>query len=467
LPDPPSDATDLADRPIKLIGIGRHGPASGKAPRTAAEQRVEVVIDPRRQSHECLRSGSAATPTWQTIFDYYGGPPLAAAGVGTEIELTSLPDRVPPQGDSFAQNVSVTYNDSYWGRADQIAPGAPEFASANVEREENYLGHVACLEIRRSDRKGGPANRLKSHLIKPNTTYRVDAQIYAGVLGNSFKVFLVTETAGSFQVTPGSTASIMAAVGLSWQDRSFTVTTPAWTTQPAWAYLAINSDTAGGAAHDFCIDNIDVYETGARFIYQTVLGSGVNQLYGGAPTNSRGLYWIDCQNTKLVIERSRIFGTLFVENPGPGSCIDYGPVHMSPAVPGYPTLLVCNAGGNAFSIRPTPDPTSNPADDDLTEGENGVNFNPTGAPHKTHGTDSDQSDAYGSEIRGLVVVSGNLTYANSPTILGNVLVGGSVAGTPSFTYLPDSLLNPPPPLGGFYTYRYDRRPASTVKAVLP
>jgi hypothetical protein len=467
-PDAASDASDPLDRPVQLVGIGRHGPGSGAAPRTSAEQRVEVVIDPRRKPHDCLKSGSSATPTWQTIFDHYGGPPMSPNGAGTKLEINSLPDRAPPQGSSFAQNVSVTYNDTYWDRADQISSGAPEFASSNVNRVEDTLGHEACLEIDRSNRKGGVANRLKSWLLKPSTQYRVDIQIYAGLLGNVYKAFLVTDTNGTIQVTSGSTVSILAAVGQSWQDRTFTVTTPAWTTHPDKVYVAINSDTAGGSAWDFYVDNIDVYETGARFIYQTVLGSGVNQLYSGAPTNSWGTYWIDCQNTtKLVIERSRIFGTLLVENPGPGSCIAYGPVHMSPAVPGYPILLVCNSGGNAFAIRATPDPSSNPADDDLTEGENGTNFNPTGAPHKTLGTDNDQSDAYDSEIRGLVVVGGNLDYANNPVIRGRVLVGGSVTGTPALTYLPDSLLNPPPPLGGFYTYRYDLRPASIRKSVLP
>jgi hypothetical protein len=467
-PDAASDAVDIADRPVRLVGIGRHGPIAGGAPRPTAEQRLELIVEPWRTPHDCLKPGSSATPDWQTIMDYYGGPPMSASGVGTKLEITSLPDRAPPLGSSFAQNVSVTFNDWYWDRADQIASGAPEFASSNVDRLENTLGHQACLEVQRSDRKGGVANRLKAWLLKPNTQYRVDVQIYAGLLGNTFKAFLITETAGDIEVISGSTASIIAAVGLSWQDRSFTVTTPAWTTHPDNVYLAINTNTAGGSAADFYLDNIDVYETGARFIYQTVLGPGVNQLYSGAPTNSQGIYWLDCQNTtKLVIERSRIFGTLLVENPGPGSCIDYGPVHMSPAVPGYPTLLVCNAGGNAFAIRATPDPSSDPSDDDLKEGANGTNFNPTGAAHKTLGTDSDQSDAYDSEIRGLLVVSGALDYANNPTIRGRILVGGSATGTPAFTYLPDSLLNPPPPLGGFYTYRYDRRPASMSKAVVP
>jgi hypothetical protein len=110
----------------------------------------------------------------------------------------------------------------------------------------------------------------------------------------------------------------------------------------------------------------------------------------------------------------------------------------------------------------------------LREVENLVNYNRSGVPHRTFGID-DWNDGvvaaevndYDSEIRGLIGISGNVTYQFSPPIRGKVLVGGSVAGTPAFEYRPDSLLSPPPPLGGFYTYRYDRRPASTRKVVLP
>ena len=57
-------------------------------------------------------------------------------------------------------------------------------------------------------------------------------------------------------------------------------------------------------------------------------------------TNAQGLYWINCAGNKLVIERSRIKGTLLVLNPGSGSMIGAGPISWSPATPGYPALLV-------------------------------------------------------------------------------------------------------------------------------
>jgi hypothetical protein len=465
--DAPTDAVEVADKPLRLVAIGRRGPTTGDAPRITAEQRMELVIEPRRKPHDCLKPGNTAVPNWATVFQYYGTN-------GTQIPVTSLPDRakkydVTIDNRSFCRNPSVTSNDSYWFRADDVAPSSSEFTSSNVTRRENTLNHQACMEVERSNRKGGFANRLRG-LLKPNTQYRFDVQLHPEIIAvltvpNSYKAFLVVQTGGTIQVIHGSTASIPGGLAPDWFDRTFYVTTPAWATEPNNVYFAINSDTTGGNISDFHVDNIDAYETGARFIHQTVLGPNVNP-FGTA--NSSGIYWIDCQNTtKLVIERSRILGTLLILNPGPGSCIDYGPIHMSPAVPGYPALLVSNAGGNNFAIQATPDPTADVADNDLTESENGVNFNPSGVPHKTLGTDTDESDTYDSELYGLVVVSGNLTYANSPAIRGRVVVGGTVSGSPTFEYRPDALLNPPPPVGGFFSYRLDRRPASVRKNVLP
>jgi hypothetical protein len=77
------------------------------------------------------------------------------------------------------------------------------------------------------------------------------------------------------------------------------------------------------------------------------------------------------------------------------------------------------------------------------------------------------NDSYPSEFNGLVAVSGNLIVANSPRVLGQVIVGGTVSGTGTLTieHDPASLLNPPP--GFLAPDTYHRRPASTRKAVLP
>ena len=461
--DAATEAADAADRPITLLGVGQQAASPSQFSHLTADQRVELTIDPRREAHDSLKPGTTALPTeWQAIVNYYSNPANAM-----QIQLTSLPTRTRSNGatledQSFGMNVSVTNTSTYWYDARTLAPD--DFAAASVDRQTNIpnsSGHAHCLRVQRSNRRAGPANRLQAHFLKPNTQYRVDIELYVPfvlfVNGNWFQSYLICRTGSSYSIVAGSSQSVTASQTNSWVTRTFTITTPSWTpsTRPQEIYFAINSEPSGNNG-DFYVDNIDFYETDARFIYQTVVGTMAQ--------NPRGLYWIDCQNsTKLVIERSRIFGTLLVLNPGPGSCIDYGPIHMSPASPGYPTLLVSNTNGNAFSIRPTP--SSVPATDGLRESENGITYNPTGAPHKTHGIDGDLSDDYDSEIRGLVIVSGNLTTANDPAIQGKVIVGGS--GLPTYTYQPDSLINPPPPLGAFYNYRYDPRTTSVRKVVLP
>jgi hypothetical protein len=270
---------------------------------------------------------------------------------------------------------------------------------------------------------------------------------------NRFKVFMITQYAdGSYAESPGTTTAINWLANV-WTTCTATITTPNWTEEPLNVYLVVNSDHTNGTAERFYIDNIHVYEnvTGRLFYGQTL-----------APTiaNPTGLFWIDCAGGKLLIERSRILGTLVVLNPGPGSAIADGPIHMSPAVPGYPVLMT---NGN-FAIRSTPR--------FLNEAESGVNFNPSGMPYEfnnplagsTDASPSGNNDSYPSELQGLVAVSGNLTFENTPRLRGQVVVGGTVTGTYNLNYQPYSMINPPPK---FYGYRYDPRPTSARKVVLP
>jgi hypothetical protein len=211
------------------------------------------------------------------------------------------------------------------------------------------------------------------------------------------------------------------------------------------------------------VDDLDIRENvNGRLIYRKVLGPGVNTLYTGAPTNEQGLYWINCSGNRLVIERSRIVGTLLVMNPGPNSCVAGGPISWTPAVPGYPALLVdaANAVEADFAIQAT--------NRVLSETENGVNYNTSGAPHDEFGQDLDTNDIYRSSIRGLIAIRDDLTYANRVLIRGQILAGDDIAnssGVLEVEFQADSLLSPPP--GFLAPYVYVRRPASGRKVVLP
>ena len=226
-----------------------------------------------------------------------------------------------------------------------------------------------------------------------------------------------------------------------------------------YAFIKIaGADTANTT--DFYFDDLTIRETTTgRFIYRQVLGPGVNPFGGG--TNSEGIYWINCNNQRLVIERSRIVGTLLVINPGANSCVKDGPISWTPAVAGYPALLVDSDNGTTadFSILATSRA--------LSEKENGVNFNPSGANSDEFGMDADTNDIFRSQIRGLIAIRRDLAYQNRSLIKGQIIVGNNIAnssGELEVEYQPDSLLNPPP---GFWSYNYSRRTGSTQKAVLP
>jgi hypothetical protein len=149
-------------------------------------------------------------------------------------------------------------------------------------------------------------------------------------------------------------------------------------------------------------------------------------------------------NQKLIIERSRIFGTLEIFNPGPGSSIAAAPNSLSRANLGEPVLLV----EGDFSILSGTDPP-------LSESTNNVDYD----------LDDEYDDEYDSGIRGLVAVSGDLTHASSPHVVGQLIVGGSVNPIDDseldIDYQPELLLSPP---AG--NYRYERRPGSARKAVI-
>jgi hypothetical protein len=455
-----------SDDPVVILGIGYSG---------EAEQRMKITVDPRKDPSQLLRdaleaakigaplAGQATTLDWSAMFSQYQG---------TSISIGSLPTRTR----SFSRNMSLNDGTTYWTR------NLPNDVSSNYRGADGFdagpaMGHSACLYVERNDWREGVANLLNVDLLKPATSYAVAFDLnpsFSGVLGNlqwtNFRIGLIVQYSdGTTDVASTFTSQVRGnLVGTSWTTVSGTLQTPTWSQQPRIAYLVINSKDSDGNHKDFYVDNLDFYETGAYFIHQKSLGPGVDQLYSGAPTNSQGLYSIDCQGNTLVIERSRILGTLLLINPGSNSRIENGPLVMSPFQAGYPALLV---NGN-FTIK-----LNNRAlgETENSSSEQGIaaNFNPTGMPYdfgfsSAAREDSDVNDIYPSEIGGLVAVSGNLAYSGSPRISGPAIVGGSLnnnGGTLRVEYQPESLLSPPP---GFTTpYKYFRREASLQKAVAP
>lgn len=153
-------------------------------------------------------------------------------------------------------------------------------------------------------------------------------------------------------------------------------------------------------------------------------------------TNPEGVYVVDCMGETLIVEQSRIVGTLVLLNPGAGSGITSSAL-LEPAAANYPALLV---DGN-FTLS-----TSTGNVETLSEATAGINLNPADTPYNG-GDDSDIADVVPSKLVGLVYVSGTTTCTGYTTIDG-CLVTGALQVNDSvrlrLNYDDQFLRNPPP-----------------------
>ncbi len=151
--------------------------------------------------------------------------------------------------------------------------------------------------------------------------------------------------------------------------------------------------------------------------------------------NADGVYLIDTDGDDLMIRDTRIFGTLLVRCR-PGKLVIANGVLFHPFRPDYPVLLV--DGEARIGHRST--------FEDLSESVLGTNFNPRGVPYNNR-SDTDLSDTYPNEIRGLIYVRGALTLRQSARIRGVILCDGTVSLAGSNEIIHDSAYYIAPPEG--------------------
>ena len=487
-----------ADDPVVITGIGYSG---------GAEQRAQVTFEPRKSPYSCLRSAVAAggnitlsgdilrtnglttanqvsaaasslvsgkveaitisnsgstysgtttqvtsdkrptMPTWTSVFNHYRTN-------GVQLNINNLPTWSTM---NVARNPGI---ESAVVSTDWIIAPIGSTADPLDQSSQQYTGARSLRVRNRSDQYTGPAQPIDAY-VKMGQQYYVEAYVYhsssllnLGLIGiaKTFRITIYAKGSGDASPQINSTASDFSATGLQWTKISGNITAPSWNGNLEYAFVKF---ACSDANVDFLLDDFVIRETTTgRVIYQKLLTPSINQLYAGAPIDpsGNGLYWIDCAGNRLVIERSRILGTLLVVNPGANSCINSGPINWSPAVAGYPALLVDSDNGTSadFAILATARP--------LSEKENGVDYNLDGISGNY---------IFPSEIRGLVGIRHDLTYQNRSLIRGQIIVGNNIAnasGELEVDYQPDSLLNPPP---GFWSYKYTGRTGSTQKVVLP
>jgi hypothetical protein len=170
-------------------------------------------------------------------------------------------------------------------------------------------------------------------------------------------------------------------------------------------------------------------------IDKAVLAPGCNP-WGS--TDPNGLYVLDTGGKALTIKNTRIYGTLIIKAPNKTVTLDEA-MFCQNYNSQFPVLLV---DGNLI-IKCTSASTM------LSESTNAKNYNPTGAPYEGV-TDTDTSDTYPNEIRGLIHVTGSLSLQQTARIVGTVVCNGIVTCDGTNTIVYDSSVVTCPPNG--YTY---------------
>ena len=131
----------------------------------------------------------------------------------------------------------------------------------------------------------------------------------------------------------------------------------------------------------------------AATIEKVVLAPGCNPL---GPSDPNGLYVIDTAGSNITLRNCRIYGTLIILAGSHTVTLDNA-MFMQTYRPDFPVLLV--EGNVNIKLKSVADP--------LSEATCSTNFNPPGAPYSDV-TDTDETDQYPNEIRGLIHVKGSL-----------------------------------------------------------
>jgi hypothetical protein len=206
----------------------------------------------------------------------------------------------------------------------------------------------------------------------------------------------------------------------------------------------VNGDVTTGVTHDMP-DPDDVID--APILFSTIpSGSVAKKLFSpahnpfGVSVNPQGVYVIDCGGRAIIIECTRVLGTLVILDPGFGSKIT-GPMLVEPAESGLASIVV--RGSMVFDVETT---------DVLRETTLSTNFNPAGAPF-AGSSDADTADVYSPWLKGMIYATGNLSFdgamTNSTTrgYLGAIFAGGTISINNVMEVEWDSGLESNPPLG--------------------
>jgi hypothetical protein len=336
--------------------------ADNRAARRLADADEAIVC--ARSAIEMGRACIAADANWRTTLGngvWFSGQKLGAA-------TFTLEARDPSDGD-----VTNAPNDPLVLRATAVCGGAKQVVEAALTADPIPLPLLRCAV-----HTGGQFH-LRSNktflatgsTVSTNGAVRNDGTIQANVECNTM--------GGNNLTVPAPYLVYTKAAPKTFPNRAATID----------YYAALGKAIAPGTTID-----------------KKLLAPGVNP-WGSA--NPGGVYVIRT-TSDLTIKDSRIYGTLVVLCPGRKVTVDNSVVIHS-ARADYPTLIVdgdlvlqhdCGSGIV------------------LSEAAVGMNFNPAGAPYDG-ASDSDTADSYTSEVRGLIHVTGTVTFSGTSKVRGVVV----------------------------------------------
>lgn len=163
-----------------------------------------------------------------------------------------------------------------------------------------------------------------------------------------------------------------------------------------------------------------------------VLSPGENP-WGAA--NQEGIYYIDTMGNDMDLQGCRIHGTLIVRCSSKKLRLK-DVVFMEPYRDGYPALIVDGTVELSLESETM----------QLSEADWGRNFNSPDSPYEG-GSDSDMTDSYPNEVRGLVHVFGQLSVYETTRVRGVVLCHDKITIEGSAHVIHDGVIHENPPLG--------------------
>lgn len=196
--------------------------------------------------------------------------------------------------------------------------------------------------------------------------------------------------------------------------------------------LRVESDSSQ-LTLSFYIDEIEIREKLTQIVLQNGLISPTQNSFGA--TNPQGIYLIDCQGQKLIMERCRIRGTLLIKDPGPDSRIGPDPVSWRTVSNDMPALVVYRTSSTTGGSL-----TLSLNGNLLAESTATGSLNPTGEPHPDGTTDNDLIDVYECGVSGVILLDGGLSVSGVQRFTDPVIVSGSLSVTGMANFEPSRWL---------------------------